>query len=85
MDTEALMFTFMLATPVLIIMVITSHTRKLKKLEIEKLKIEKANMEAEVDAAVQKHLGSLASRVEVVEAIVTDHKYELNEKIKRLK
>jgi hypothetical protein len=48
------------------------------------LRLEKANLETEVAAAVNKTLGDQLSRIEVLEAIVTDKNYNLNEKITRL-
>ena len=65
--------------------VITGHKRKMKELEIEALKIQKANLQAEVEKAVSLRLGDQLNRIEVLEAIVTDKNYELSEKITRLK
>jgi hypothetical protein len=42
------------------------------------LKLEKANVETEVAAAVNKILGDQLSRIEVLEAIVTDKNYLLD-------
>lgn len=74
-----------LGVPFLMVVVVNAHKTKLKELEIEALKIKKANIEAEVEAAVNKKLGDQLNRIEVLEAIVTDSNYELNEKITRLK
>lgn len=68
----------------LIILVLSTNKKKIKELEVEALKLEKANLETEVAAAVNKTLGDQLSRIEVLEAIVTDKKYDLNEKITRL-
>lgn len=62
-----------------------SHKRESKKLEIEALKVRQANVTTEVEDAVARNMGDLKSRIEVLEAIVTDNKYQLNEKISRLK
>jgi hypothetical protein len=69
----------------LTIVVLTTHKKKIKELEVEALKLEKANLEAVVEDAVNKVIGDQLSRIEVLEAIVTDKNYDLNEKITRLK
>ena len=74
-----------LVIPFLIIVAINAHKTKLKQLEIEALKIKKANIEAAVEDAINRRLGDQLSRIEVLEAIVTDKSYDLNEKITRLK
>lgn len=74
-----------LGVPFLIVIVVTIHKRKLKELEIEALKIEKINLQAEVESAVNKKLGDQLNRIEILEAIVTDKNYDLNEKITKLK
>ena len=61
------------------------YKQKMKELEIEKQKIEKTNLQNEVSDAVDRELGSIASRIEVLEAIVTDKNYGLSDKIERLK
>jgi len=53
----------------------------MKQLEIEALKIEKINLESVVDEAVNRIVGNQLSRIEVLEAIVTDKNYDLSEKI----
>ncbi|MGX5172567.1 hypothetical protein ACUR5C_00905 [Aliikangiella sp. IMCC44653] len=68
-----------------IIIAIFAHKKSIKELEVEALKVERANLDEMVEKAVKKHLGDQLSRIEVLEAIVTDKKYELNEKIARLK
>ncbi|TWX58560.1 hypothetical protein [Colwellia hornerae] len=68
----------------LIILVLSTNKKKIKELEVEALKLEKANLETEVATAVNKILGDQLSRIEVLEAIVTDKQYDLNEKITRL-
>jgi hypothetical protein len=57
----------------------------MKTLEVEALKIQKANLKSEVEEAVNNRIGDLQGRIEVIEAIVSDKNYELNEKITRLK
>jgi len=69
----------------LIIVALNTNKKKLKELEIEALRIERDNIDAVVEAAVKKVVGDLSSRVEVLEAIVTDKKYDLNEEINNLK
>ena len=71
--------------PFLMIVALSANKSKLKELEIEALKIQKSNLEAEVEEAVNKKLSEQLSRIEVLEAIVTDKNYDLNEKITRLK
>lgn len=69
----------------LIVLLFVSYKQNMKKMEIEALKIQKENLQHEVEQAVNKKLGDQLSRIEVLEAIVTDKNYELNEKITRLK
>lgn len=61
------------------------NKRKLKELEVEALKVTNINLKAEVEDAVSRHLKSQNNRIEVLEAIVTDKKYELNENIAHLR
>lgn len=60
------------------------NNRKLKELEIEALKVKNINLKAEVEDAVARHIKNLNDRIAVLEAIVTDKKYELNENISHL-
>ncbi|NQZ23620.1 MAG: hypothetical protein HRT53_16410 [Colwellia sp.] len=69
----------------LIIVASNTNKKKLKELEIEALKIERDNLDAVVEEAVKKVVIDLSSRIEVLEAIVTDKKYDLNEEITNLK
>jgi hypothetical protein len=62
----------------LTILVFSTNKKKIKELEVEALKLEKANVETEVAAAVNKILGDQLSRIEVLEAIVTDKNYLLD-------
>jgi hypothetical protein len=66
------------------IVVISSHKKKIKELEIEALKSEHTNLEGVVKDAVNKAMAEQLSRIEVLEAIVTDKNYDLSEKITRL-
>jgi signal transduction histidine kinase len=68
----------------LTILVLSTNKKKIKELEVEALKLEKSNVETEVAAAANKILGNQLSRIEALEAIVTDKNYDLNEKITRL-
>jgi len=61
------------------------NKRKLKELEVEALKVTNINLNAEVEDAVSRHLKSQNDRIEVLEAIVTDKKYALNEDITNLR
>jgi hypothetical protein len=79
--TVTIVFTMSL----LIIIASNAHKKKLKELEVEALRIEKLNLKSVVEDAVNKSVGDQLSRIEVLEAIVTDKNYELNEKITRLK
>jgi hypothetical protein len=49
---------------------------------VEAFKVTNLNIKAEVEDAVSRHLKIQNERIEVLEAIVTDKKYELNENIK---
>ncbi len=57
----------------------------MKKLENEKLEIQQANVQHEVSDAVGREIKEILGRIEVLEAIVTDRKFDLSEKITRLK
>ena len=85
-----MLFTFLsiaVASVMAMLIVVTylGHKEKIKKLEIEGLKIQKSNLQNEVNDAVERQLKDTLSRIEVLEAIVTDKNYELNDKIHRLK
>jgi len=69
--------------PFFIIIAINAHKKAMKQLEIEALKIEKINLESVVDEAVNRIVGNQLSRIEVLEAIVTDKNYDLSEKISK--
>ena len=74
-----------LITIMLIAITMILNKRKLKELEVEALKVTNINLKAEVEDAVSRHLKSQNNRIEVLEAIVTDKKYELNENIAHLR
>ena len=52
---------------------------------MEALKVTNINLKAEVEGAVSRHIKSQNDRIEVLEAIVTDKKYALNEDITNLR
>jgi hypothetical protein len=55
--------------------------RKLKELEFEAFKVKSINIKAEVKDAVCLQLKKPNNRIEVLEAIITDKQYALNESI----
>ena len=69
----------------LIIAIWTEKKKNMKKLENEKLEIQQANVQHEVSDAVGREIKEILARIEVLEAIVTDRKFDLSEKITRLK
>lgn len=69
----------------LISLIYMLQQQKMKMLEIEELKIQKTNLRNEVDDAVTRKLGDAVKRIEILESIITDKKYVLNEKIANLK
>lgn len=73
------------SVPFFTLIAMNAHKTKIKELELEALKVKKANLEAEVEKAVNKKMADQLSRIEVLEAIVTDKNYDLSEKITRLK
>jgi len=79
-----LTFTVAFGIAFFIIVVISSHKKKIKELEIEASKLENTNLEALVEDAVNKKMAEQLSRIQVLEAIVTDKNYDLSEKITRL-
>lgn len=69
----------------LVMIIITGNQRKMKELEVEALKVQKVNLKNAVEDAVLRHIKDQNTRIEVLEAIVTDKKYDLNQKITNLK
>ena len=80
-----LSITVVVITIFLIVLVVFVNNSKMKALEIEELKIKNINLKAEVEAAVSQHMKKQNSRIETLEAIVTDKSYALNEKITNLR
>ena len=78
-----------ISSPFVMVMLVTAiwteHKKNMKKLENERLQIQQANVQNEVSDAVSREIKEIVNRIEVLEAIVTDRKYELDEKITRLK
>lgn len=68
----------------LVVMVLSGSRNKLKALEIEALNAKNVTIKQEVEEAVKRHVKQQNERIEVLEAIVTDKKYDLNEKLKDL-
>lgn len=60
---------------------VTHHKRQMKQMELE---AQQASAQAALDETLKKELDGLKSRIEVLETIVTDNKYQLNEKISNL-
>ncbi|NKB32699.1 MAG: hypothetical protein GKR91_06340 [Pseudomonadales bacterium] len=77
------------AVPFIMSMIITAifteHRKSMKMLEIENQKVQQTNVQNEVSDAVKREIGEILKRIETLEAIVTDRKYQLDEKITRLK
>ena len=69
-----ILFAFVL--PIVFIGIWTSHKKDMAKMNLELGKSEKQNMLNEFAA--------IKSRLEVLEAIVTDKKYQLNEELEKL-
>ena len=61
------------------------HRSKMKELEIEALRVQKANLQSEVNHAVDERMEQYKDRMQVLEAIVTSKNYDLNEKISKIK
>ena len=80
-----LSFGALASIPITIVAMVQLHKRKMKELELEALRVKQLNIKDEVEDAVSRQLADQQSRIEVLEAIVTDKKYQLNEKIQRLK
>ena len=78
-----------LSTPFVMLMLIVAiwaeHKKNMKKLDNERLEIQEANVQNEVSDAVSRELKQIIHRIEVLEAIVTDRNFDLDEKITRLK
>jgi hypothetical protein len=72
-------------TLLVIVTTMVVNKRKLKELDIEALKVKSINIKAEVEDAVARQFKSQNDRIEVLEAIVTDKKYDLNESLTNLK
>jgi hypothetical protein len=69
----------------IIVAIYTEHKKNMKKLDNKNLEIRQANVQHEVSDAVNREIKEILSRIEVLEAIVTDRKFDLSEKITRLK
>lgn len=74
-----------LSTILVIAITMIVNNRKLKELEVGALKVTNINLKAEVEEAVSRHIKSQNDRIEVLETIVTDKKYDLNESIYNLR
>lgn len=73
------------STILIIAITMIINKRKLKELELEALKVTNINLKAEVEDAVSRHIKRQNDRIEDLEAIVTDKKYDLNESILNLR
>lgn len=71
-----LIILFFFVAPIVVIGTWTSHKKEMAKLNAELNSSEKQNMENEFAA--------IKSRLEVLEAIVTDKKYQLNQEFSEL-
>ena len=79
------LFAIMAAALAIFFVIFAVHRTKMKLLEIEALKIQKANLQAEVKHATEEEMSKMKDRVEVLEAIVTSKNYDLSERITRVK
>lgn len=61
------------------------HRSKMKVLEIEALRVQKANLQSEVNHAVDERMEQYKDRMQVLEEIITSKNYDLNEKITSIK
>jgi Na+-transporting methylmalonyl-CoA/oxaloacetate decarboxylase gamma subunit len=75
--TFVLIILFAFVLPIVLIGTWTSHKKEMAKMNLSLGQSEKQNVENELSA--------IKTRLEVLEAIVTDKKYELNEELDRLK
>lgn len=69
----------------LVTIIVATNKRKMKELEVEALTVQNVNLKNAVEDAVLRHIKDQNARIEVLEAIVTDKKYDLNEKITNLR
>ena len=69
----------------MIVVVVFAHRQKAKELDLEALKIRESNLQQDVQEEVARQMKEVTTRIEVLEAIVTDKKYELSDKITQLK
>ncbi|MCJ8317996.1 MAG: hypothetical protein MJK12_00075 [Colwellia sp.] len=74
-----------LVTLLVICIVFMVQKTKVKQLEIEALKIKSNNLDLDAEDMVNKNLQDQLSRIEILEAIVTDKNYDLSERITQLK
>lgn len=70
-------FVFVFVLPIVTLAIWTGHKKDMAKLKLQLGESEKQNMENEMAA--------MKTRLEVLEAIVTDKKYQLKEEISSLK
>ena len=71
-----LIILFLFAMPITFVAIWTSHKKEMAKLNKELGKSEQANL--------QNELAAVKTRLEVLEAIVTDKKYQLDQEITNL-
>lgn len=61
------------------------NKRKLKEIELETLKAKNSDLNTVVEKVVARHIKYQNDRIETLEAIVTDRKYQLNENLHNLR
>ncbi|MBU3003761.1 hypothetical protein [Paraglaciecola arctica] len=81
---------FLSIAAVLITILVISSTmiinkRKLKEIELEALKAKNSDLNTVIEKVVARHVKYQNDRIETLEAIVTDRKYQLNENLHNLR
>lgn len=61
------------------------NKRKLKEIELEALKAKNSDLNTVIEKVVARHVKYQNDRIETLEAIVTDRKYQLNENLHNLR
>ena len=83
--TTMTVFSIICGTAMFVAFGFMRHRAKMKALDVEALRIQKANLQAEVNRAVEESMKQYKERMQILEEIITSKQYALDEKISRIK
>ena len=70
---------------VLVAVLTFAHREKAKQLDLQKEEIASREVSTELEAVMRQEIDALTERVETLEAIVTDERYDLGQKIEQVR